>query len=249
VYDLGQAEDGTLYLTMERLTGASLDDLLNDREDAGKTLSQAEAISVALPILDGLGVAHRAGLVHRDLKPGNIFLAQEESQIVPKILDFGIAHTAGSALTAASGSLGTPNYMSPEQCGNLPVDGRSDLYSLGVLLFRCVTGRLPFVAAAALETMKLHRSLEPAPDVALFAPQPLSESFRRCVAKALAKRPVDRFQNVADMAAMLRACRRETVADTQITDFPDDLPDAVPGRQDERPRAPSAKTLPSKDTR
>ncbi len=151
VFDVGRDGDGPLYMVMEMLRGPTLEQLLQGLAERGRPLSEAETIEIAVAVLRSLAEAHAAGLVHRDLKPANIMLHRVPGvadQV--KVLDFGCSHTADSNLTTEGTVMGTPGYMSPEQCLGEPVDPRSDLYALGVVLFRCVTLRLPFTDQSAL---------------------------------------------------------------------------------------------------
>jgi tRNA A-37 threonylcarbamoyl transferase component Bud32 len=151
-FDVGEV-DGTHYIAMEFLEGESLADRLK-RE---RVLSLRAALDLLLPVFSAVALVHDHGVVHRDIKPANIFLeAARPGAVAPKLLDFGIAKLGAAAegLTASAATLGTPNYMSPEQVrGSKHVDHRSDQWSLGVLLYRCLTGRLPFEAPSAYELM------------------------------------------------------------------------------------------------
>ncbi len=150
VYDEGHLPDGTSYLVMERLHGVSLSAKI--RRDG--PMSPAELLPLALQVCEALGAVHAAGIVHRDLKPSNVFLADPESDsegpFRVKILDFGIARVewAETRLTNAGAPLGTPGYMSPEQEQGLEIDARSDLFSLGTILFECLTGSPPPLRSA-----------------------------------------------------------------------------------------------------
>lgn len=200
VLDVGQTEAGALYLALEFIDGCTLEAYLRDRLSQSEVLSEAEATRIALQVLDGLQIAHDAGLVHRDLKPSNIALRAKDGAV--KILDFGLALVEDSSLTPSEHALGTPDYMSPEQCQGEPVDGRADLYALGVLLYRCVVGHTPFRAATAMAVMWGHVHKPPA-DVASVAPLPLSPRFAQVVMRALAKRPAERFADARQMRAAL----------------------------------------------
>lgn len=211
VFDVGRDGDGPLYMVMEMLRGPTLEQLLHGLVERGRPMSEAESIEIATSILKSLAEAHAAGLVHRDLKPANIMLHRVQG--VPdqvKVLDFGCSHTVDSNLTSEGTVMGTPGYMSPEQCLGEAVDPRSDLYALGVVLFRCVTLRLPFTDQAALTLLYKHAHVD-APDAASVAQQPISPQFSALLARALAKNPADRF---ADATAMRRAL--EDHRDSQV---------------------------------
>ena len=212
VFDVGQTAKGALYIAMEMLRGPTLAAHLKKRLAAGGPLSEHETIDIALPILRSLHEAHKKGLVHRDLKPANIMLTRldededEDEEVVVKVLDFGIARPQDSSLTGAGTSLGTPAYMSPEQCQGKTLDGRSDLYSLGVILFLCTTGRVPFEDRNPLTVMFKHAS-EAVPDLHKVAPAPLTADFVACVHRSLAKQPHERFAAARPMRLALEAVR------------------------------------------
>jgi len=197
VTDFGSLPDGRAFLVMELVEGRTLEEAVGE----GGTLPPAEAVRVVLKMLSALDAAHVRGVVHRDLKPSNVFVTPE-GQI--KIADFGAAlvddHLRG-AKTEAGLILGTPAYMAPEQALALPTDARADLYSVGCILFRVLSGAPPFRAAALLEVLRKQIE-EPAP--AVTSPHgPLPDVLVGCVARALAKRPDDRFRNAGEMRAVL----------------------------------------------
>lgn len=202
VTDLGYLEDKAPYMVMEYLAGESL----GARIDRQGSLRPSELLPIAKQVLEALGAAHRAGIVHRDLKPDNVFLTRPEgeSREIVKLVDFGISKIVGNSLAGNTPSLtqtgvavGTPHYMSPEQVqGAKGLDGRSDLYSLGVMLYRCLSGTLPFNAdeiapllvAILLEVPKPLRELVPDMDRELAA----------IVSRAMARRADDRYQTAAE---------------------------------------------------
>ncbi|HEU4421253.1 MAG TPA: diguanylate cyclase [Pilimelia sp.] len=196
IYEVGCAH-GRPYLVMELLEGQNLDSLL-----AAGPLDEARAGAIAVDVAGALAAAHRAGLVHRDVKSENIMILPDGQA---KVIDFGLAIRAADGVEESVA--GTFSYMAPEQTGMLKrlVDGRSDLYSLGVVLFRATTGRLPFVAPDIGELMRLH-TVAPAPDVRTLRPE-LSAMFAAIVAKLLAKDPDDRYQTAQGLIADLERLR------------------------------------------
>jgi eukaryotic-like serine/threonine-protein kinase len=204
VFDFGQTEGGALYIAMELLNGDDLNDILKHRKEKGERMSEEETVNIASQVLRSLAEAHMAGLVHRDLKPHNIFLNEVPGDdAVVKVLDFGIAKRLGSNLTGTGQAFGTPNYMSPEQAQNRPVDARSDIYSLGVVMYQCVAMRCPFEGDNPLAVLLSHVT-DPPPDLRGLELGGLSEDFIQIVEKALAKDPFDRFDGAIDMRKALR---------------------------------------------
>ncbi len=212
VHDFGQAENGALFMALELIDGPTLAQKQREFSGRGKAMPEVAAIDMAIAVLRSLGEAHNAQLVHRDLKPANImYAAVPGEEPVVKVLDFGIVRARDSSLTASGTALGTPEYMSPEQCSGEPMDGRSDLYSLGIILFECVTGRLPFVDENPLRVMMMQLS-SPPPDVKLFARTPVSDGFVDIVMSVLAKNPNERFADAREMRAALEAARPTSVS-------------------------------------
>jgi serine/threonine-protein kinase len=205
LYDYGEA-DGKPYMVLEYLPNGSLEERLQGREP----LADGETTRIAAEMAAGLAHAHGRGLVHRDLKPANVLF---DSEGRAKIADFGIARMGGSGtLTAAGTVLGTASYISPEQAGGLPAGPASDVYSFGVILFRMLTGRLPFVAPNAMEVVRMHRD-DPPPHVADFRPDAPAR-LEALVTAALAKHPAGR---PADGAALLHELRRAEGDPTMIS--------------------------------
>ena len=206
VFDVGQAENGALFIAMELLRGQSLEDHLMALHREGKVLSHGEAIDMACDVLKSLAEAHAAGLVHRDLKPATVMFSEVAGETLVKVLDFGVAHVQDSSLTGTGRALGTPAYMSPEQCTSAPLDARSDLYALGVILFRCVAGKAPFSDPNPLTVMFAHAA-QPPPDLYAAPRTEISDAFAEVVMRALAKRPEDRFASAREMRSALEAAR------------------------------------------
>ena len=208
VFDFGYMPDGAAYIVMEFLKGESLGHRLYAR---GRLL-ESEAFAILRGIAGALGAAHQRGIVHRDIKPDNVFLVPDPempSGERVKLLDFGIAklseeQNAGWSQTRTGTVLGTPSYMAPEQCaGAREVDARADLYSLGCMLFEMLAGRPPFLGQGAGEIIGQHQFV-PAPRLRDVAPG-ASREADDIVAALLAKRPEDRVQTAADVIRMLGA--------------------------------------------
>jgi serine/threonine-protein kinase len=192
-YDLGE-QNGMYYLTMEYVEGTSLKQLIVSR---GK-LPVAVALTVGKQLCRALEVAHAEGIIHRDIKPQNIVV--EPSGFL-KVMDFGIARLAnppkGKGLTEAGTSIGTPDYMSPEQLSGAELDQRSDLYAAGVVLFECVTGRVPFEADTPWTLVAKHLEEEPPDPSASNADVP--GALAAVIVRAMAKKPADRFATASEM--------------------------------------------------
>ena len=203
VFDFGQTEGGALYIAMELLTGRDLNDLLKERRAADRAMTQEETVSIASQTLRSLAEAHMAGLVHRDLKPHNIFLNEVPGDDpMVKVLDFGIAKRLGSNLTGTGQAFGTPSYMSPEQAQNKPIDARSDIYSLGAVMYQCISGHCPFEGDNPLAVLLAHVTDKP-PDLRPRAATPVSEEFVKVIERALSKSPDDRYESAIAMRQVL----------------------------------------------
>ena len=196
MFDLGE-DGGRLYITMEFVPGEDLKSVLKMMG----AMSPAQAVGLAVQICDGLAEAHRLGVVHRDLKPANILVDKEGHA---RIMDFGIARSGRSrGITDTGTMVGTPDYMSPEQTEGREVDARSDLYSMGVMLFEMATGQLPFEGDTALAVALKHKTERP-PDPKSFAPG-LPGDLSKIILKCLEKDRARRYQNAADLRADLEA--------------------------------------------
>ncbi len=214
VFDVGQTQHGALFLAMELLHGQTLEDRLRSLELRAQPLPQDETLDMAIQTLKALSEAHGNGLVHRDLKPANLMLTEFEGDRLIKVLDFGIARREGSTLTGHGRALGTPAYMSPEQCLGDDVDGRADLYALGCILFRCLAGRTPFEAETAFAIMQGH-ALAPVPELADVARLPVAPGLKAAIVRALAKPPAERFQSAREMRGTLELVRASLVPDDE----------------------------------
>jgi eukaryotic-like serine/threonine-protein kinase len=192
VYDAG-ADGPTRFIVMEYVPGRSLAEILSEREH--KPLEPDKAADIAAQAADALSAAHAAGIIHRDIKPGNIMVTPDGSV---KVLDFGIARAlGGDALTQTATVLGTAAYMSPEQALGQPVDARSDIYSLGCVLYEMLTGEPPFVADVAAAMLHQHVRVEPKP--ARERNPAISPALNELIMQMLAKSPKDRPQTAAEV--------------------------------------------------
>ena len=207
VFDVGQTDEGPLYIAMEMLQGASLEQILKRLAKSGQSMHEAQVLDIAIPVLKSLTEAHKVGLVHRDIKPANIMVVQgPEDEPLVKVLDFGIARTTDSSLTGSGRALGTPQYMSPEQCRGKALDGRADLYALGIMLYRCATGQLPFANDDLMALMYAHTH-EPLPHPQPVGDNPLSDGFVAMLRKATAKAADDRYAEAREMRMACEALR------------------------------------------
>lgn len=213
VLDLGSLRDGSYYMVMEFLEGMTFTKRIISR---GR-LPPREVAPIVQQLLTGLEAAHKAGIIHRDLKPDNVFLQQTRSGQVDfvKILDFGVSKfnplntEEHLQLTRAGAVVGTPFYMSPEQAkGNREVDARSDLYSVGVIMFQAVTGQVPFHAGTFNELI-FKIVLEQPPPPEYFVPD-LDAGFSRIIRRGMAREPSERYQSATEMRDALSAWLHST---------------------------------------
>ncbi|MCO5097792.1 MAG: serine/threonine-protein kinase [Rhodocyclaceae bacterium] len=197
IFDAGEEHD-LAYIAMEFLKGKDLVPYTK----SGNLMPIAKVMDIAARVADALSYAHQNSVVHRDIKPANIMYEPESDAV--KVTDFGIARITDSSRTKTGMVLGTPSYMSPEQLAGKKIDGRSDLFSLGVMLFQMVSGKLPFEGDSMAQLM-FKIANEPHPHVRDFNPQ-VPECLAAIIDKALAKDNVQRYQTGAELAADLRAC-------------------------------------------
>ena len=198
--DAGETEDGTPYLVLELLEGRSLEGILAVRRRIGA----ADVAWVGAAICEALAAAHRRGIIHRDIKPSNVFVARDEQgREVVKVFDFGVARVQAESnkLTQDGALLGTPEYMAPEQLLAREVDGRTDLYALGVTLYECLAGVVPF--EGNFGEVLLKSSTQPLPPLRQRAPEVTTE-FAAVIERALAREPDARFSDALAMAQALR---------------------------------------------
>lgn len=209
VSDFGVTDDQVNYIVMELFEGESLRKTL-ERE---KKLSYATAIAIARQVCGALEAAHRSGVIHRDIKPENIFVSlQPDGSYFVKVIDFGIAKIVtnaakdGPPLTRQGMIIGSPHYLSPEQCTGQDLDARSDIYSLGIVLFEMLTGRVPFTAVTPVAVALLHAN-EPPPSLRSVCPE-IPEALDRLVMRALAKSKNDRPPSAREFAEELERVAR-----------------------------------------
>jgi len=208
---------GMTYLVLEYVSGGSLKDLLAERG----ALPVVEATEALLDACKGVGAAHAAGLVHRDIKPANFMRAADGSI---KIADFGLAKSTGGRtrdFTQTGMVIGTPFYMSPEQCEARPLDARSDVYSLGATYYTLLTGQSPFHGTDSVPQLMYAHCHGPIPDPQAVNPA-LPMACVRIVARAMAKSPADRYQSTAEMQADLQALLTAAGAGKTVVDLPSD---------------------------
>jgi eukaryotic-like serine/threonine-protein kinase len=230
IYDVGRTDE-VAYMAMEFLHGRELKDLLA----AGQRLDVATAVELMAQVADGLAFAHEHGIVHRDIKPSNIMVLDLPNGVLAKITDFGIARMPGSAVKTMTGIvLGSPRYMSPEQVIGKALDPRTDVFSLGVVLYETLTGTAPFDGDNLTAIMHATTVVQPEPPSAANAAIP--RLLDLIVAKALAKALDDRYKTMREFASDLREVRRQLPAANGLT--PEPLAAPVP-----RPTAADAATI------
>ena len=219
VHDVGEI-DHRPYMAMELIDGAPLSDLL----DKQKTLPLRDAVVIALQLARALEYAHSRGIVHRDIKPGNMMLLRGSQTI--KVADFGIAHMddGGDQRTQVGAVLGTPQYMSPEQAKGEKLDGRSDLFSAGIVLYQMLAGERPFRGDSLVAVATRIATEEPTP-LASKRPE-VPASLRRVVDRCLAKQPTQRYQTGNELAEALT----KVLAELNESALENDRPRIVPLR-------------------
>jgi eukaryotic-like serine/threonine-protein kinase len=199
VFDRGEHE-GTYYIAMEYLTGRTLKDIVT----AEAPLPQERVIDIGTQILEAAGFAHRHGVIHRDFKPHNVIV---DDLGHAKVTDFGIARAGASEMTETGSIMGTAQYLSPEQAQGHAVTATSDLYSIGVMLYEMLAGRLPFEGDSAVAVALKHLSEQP-PPISQWRPD-VHPALEAVVMAALAKDPTQRWQSAEDLAAALEAARAQ----------------------------------------
>ncbi|HVO09313.1 MAG TPA: serine/threonine-protein kinase [Vicinamibacteria bacterium] len=209
IHEYGEDSSGLRYISMEYVQGADLRELARER---GGFLPAEEAYDLAAQAADGLQAIHEVGIIHRDLKTTNIM---RDSRGVVRLMDFGIAkvetdHATSAGLTSAGQVMGTPEYMSPEQCTGAKLDARSDIYALGIVIYEMFTGTVPFRGDTPVATLFRHMQ-DPVP----FDSAPAARIPRPAVpvlGRALAKERADRYQSAAELAEALRRAAQQSVS-------------------------------------
>jgi serine/threonine protein kinase len=211
VHDFGEDERGVPYLVLEYIEGPTLADLMDAGLDDGRIPNLLDQIAA------GLDYAHARGVIHRDIKPGNVLLTDDGRAV---LADFGLAWLLeGAHLTLTGGVIGTPEYMSPEQAAGEPIDHRSDVYALGVVLYEMLVGERPFVAETPIGVLLKHLQ-DPAPSI-LDARPDLPPAVGQVLARCLVKDPAERFASAGELARAFRAAflrRAEAGVEDDVSD-------------------------------
>jgi serine/threonine protein kinase len=238
----GELEDGSLYIVMEHLDGRNL----NQTVRAEGPMGFERALPILIQVCGALEEAHRTGIVHRDLKPENIFLCTQGGlRDFPKVLDFGLAKVTeremrpGSIILTQEGMVfGTPEFMSPEQAQGRPLTPASDIYSLAVILYELLTGKLPFDARTPVEFLQLHVAARPIPLGERVPGKNFPRGLAEVIGKALLKRPEDRYRSAGEFAAALKPIAAMGKGPTSLVPV---RSDPVPAPLPSPPPPPAAK--------
>lgn len=222
VTDFGESENGVVFLVMEYLDGQTLKEIIRNEGP----MPLARVVEIVRQVSGALDAAHQQGVVHRDLKSDNIMLSETNGGDWAKVLDFGIAKiqepegTRDHDITAPNLVIGTPQYMSPEQCSQTgPIDARSDIYSLGVILYEMLAGRVPFTGESP--TVIMMKQVQDVPPAILAARPDLPKGIGEVVERSLAKKPADRFQTAGELCAALTAIAADAPAVAAVPQTPD----------------------------
>jgi eukaryotic-like serine/threonine-protein kinase len=233
LYDYGRTEDGVFFIAMEFLAGRTLSQAMQ----ADGPLAQERVIHIAQQICRSLREAHALGIIHRDLKPANVMLLrQQDDHDFVKVLDFGLvkffsAESADADITNAGTFMGSPHYIAPEQARNQSPDQRCDIYSLGVLLYHMLTGRVPFTAPAPVDIILKHLHDMPVPPRELRPELDIAPELEDIVLRCMAKSPADRFQTMDELLGRLKAVRAHLTGMAS--------PSSMPAHSDSDPSFPA----------
>ncbi len=256
VFLYGQLEDNACYFVMEYLEGRNLAQMVRKEGP----MEPIRAINIMIQACGALEEAHRAGIVHRDLKPENIFLTSQGGiEDFPKVLDFGLAKISerqmrpGSLILTQEGMVfGTPEFMSPEQARGETLDGRSDIYSLGIILYELLTGKLPFDAKQPMEFIQRHIKEPPIPLTERAPDREFPQGLEEVLAKSLAKAPEDRHETAAGFANALKQVARGKVMTgamralpPEVTPAPEPEPSGASSPQPSAFPTPTAQSAPA----
>ena len=252
LHDVGQDENGAPFICMELVQGEDLATILT----RARRLTAAEAVEVGLQVSDVLANAHSLGIVHRDLKPENILVRPGIRGMHVKVVDFGIARLLGDPNATQQGMIGTPGYMAPEQIKSQPVDGRADIYALGIVLFQLVAGRHPFAEVRGFTEMMFAHCNTPTPPLQGVVPElQLPPALDAIVQRATRKDPAERFQKMEELLDALLLLQRAGIPTAPVsTPAPAPLPltNAIappPFEKTERVEAPPSAFRPSGGSR
>jgi serine/threonine-protein kinase len=239
VYDSGEIADagsgGAAFFVMELVEGQTLRDMLQREQ----RMAVGDVVSIMEEVLAGLNYSHKRGVIHRDIKPANIMVTHSGQA---KIADFGIARIESSSMTQAGTMMGTPAYMSPEQFMGQTVDSRTDIYSAGVLLYQLLTGERPFEGSI---TAIMHKALNTTPPAPSALSVTVTPAIDAVVARAMARRPEDRFATAAEFATALRAAYEAPEPARPPPPHDDDATMIAPSIRDFRPPPPPPPAAPA----
>jgi len=244
LYDYGRTEDGIFFIAMEYLDGRTLSQAMQQEGP----LSQERAIHVAQQICRSLREAHALGIIHRDLKPANVMLLRQyDDHDFVKLLDFGLvkffhAENPDCDITNAGTFMGSPHYIAPEQARNQGPDQRCDIYSLGVLLYQMLTGKVPFTAPNPVDIILKHLHETPVPPRQVRPDLPIDPRMESIVLRCLAKERAGRFQSMDELLGALKALRQQLTGSTGPLSTPS-TPDAVRPVRPVRPPPPPPAAL------